>query len=132
VSSLVEAIQAFADCPCPHHEKAFLRAFQRVGEVAFEIVETTLRPSDHEITLARDDYVAVAVATIDEHRFMCVFPSVEIANRVRPRCRVGTVRIAEVCRMVLKTDLDGIVVNAGTDDKAWAAVTRKGAAEMSA
>ena len=152
VSSLVEAIQAFADCPCARHEEAFLRAFQRVGEVAFHIVEATLRPRDHEITLARDDYreitlagndhVVVACMSDGEHRLMYTFPSVEIANRVRrlgvadgegrPRCPVGKIGIAEVCRMLLQTDLDGIAVWAGTDDEAWAAVTRKGAAEMSA
>ena len=132
VALLVVAIQLFADCPCDSHRESFLRAFQAVDELGFEIVETNV-PADEDrwVTLGADDHLSMLTATFGGQRFMVAFPSREIGDRVRPESStVGAIGVTEACRMVLRSDLAGIVVLAGTDDAAWGAVTRQAIAEM--
>jgi hypothetical protein len=131
VASLVMAIQLFADCPSARHEESFLRAFRAADELAFEIGEPNLAAEDREVVLSAADHMTMMSTPLGGQRFMLAFASREIAGRMRPECLTfGAISIAEACRMVLRTDLGGIVIQAGTGDAAWGAVTRQAIAEM--
>jgi hypothetical protein len=129
--SLAAAIQGVADCPCERHRQSFLRAFWSADELCFAMGEASVDVVDREVTLSSEDIVAVPHSEVDGCTYMMACANRDVGKRLHPgTVRFVAMRIPEACQMLLKTDLDGIVVQAGTADLAWALLSREDAADM--
>jgi len=127
---LVTAVQALANCPCATHQEQFTHALRDADALSFEIARTNFAASDREVTLSARDVVEVPVGERDGQRFFLAFARRDGARRARPGAIMCDMSVNEACQMLLRTDLDGIVIQAGTDDEAWAVLTRQAAAAV--
>ena len=129
---LVTAVQELANCPCATHQEQFTHALRDAGALSFEIARTNLAASDREVTrtVRAHDVVEVPVGERDGQRFFLTLPRRDGVHRAGPGAIMCDMSVTEACQMLLRTDLDGIVIQAGTDDEAWAVLTRQAAAAV--
>jgi len=129
---LAAAIRTFADCPCSEHETQFLKTLSLYeGELAFEIVDTNLSLQGDGApytrhTILSGERLVLRWGILGEESFLVALPDRETASRYQPTVNAWAgMTVAEASRMVLRTDLQGLLIYAGSSDSAYAAVPRR-------
>jgi hypothetical protein len=122
--ALRAAVAAYAECPCDEHEQAFLAAL-------------TAQPELYLLVQPPGDDGGEPVARTAEHdgaAWLLCFPdsATAAAKDISPDDVVGVVPPAVACALVVQSELGGLHVEAGTDDAAWASVSRETCAALAA
>ena len=124
---LPDAVRGVAACPCDRHQNSFVAALAHVDELLLRVASSTgpLPADGGRYVVGEGEEIEVGTAVDAEgHSFLQAFTDLDAATAAHQgACFVG-VDAQAAFRIAISRGNEGLLVTAGGEDDAWAAVSR--------